>query len=68
MPKSLSRKKYGFSYNSNEKKDEFADLGYRNSLRLLTSDHLLEVTVLIQRIVLFPKTVKQMKQFVMKGT
>ena len=46
MSKSLSRKKYGFSYNSNEKYfDEVVDLGYGNSFHLLTSENLLQMTI-----------------------
>ena len=41
MSKSPSRKKYGFSYDSNEKYfDEVVDLGYGNSFHLLTSEYL----------------------------
>ena len=46
--KSLSRKKYGFSYDSNEKDfDEVLDLTYGNSFHLLTFniEHLLEMTI-----------------------
>ena len=40
------RKKYGFSYDSNEKYfDEYVDLGYGNSFHLLTSEHLLQMTI-----------------------
>ena len=46
LSKSPSRKKYGFSYNSNEKYfDEIIDLGYGNSFHLLTTEHLLQMTV-----------------------
>ena len=46
MSKSPSRKKYGFSYDSNEKYfDETVDLGYGNSFHLLTSEHLLQMTI-----------------------
>ena len=46
MSKSPSRKKYGFSYGSNEKYfDEVVDLGYGNSFHLLTSVHLLQMTI-----------------------
>ena len=42
MSKSTSRKKYGFSYDSNEKIfDEAVDLGYGSNFHLLTSEHLL---------------------------
>ena len=45
MSKSLSRKKYGFSYNSNEKCfSEVVDLGHGNSYHLLTSKNLLQMT------------------------
>ena len=44
MSKSLSRRKYRFSYDSNEKYFvKFVDLGYGNSFRLLTSEHLLQM-------------------------
>ena len=44
MSKSLSRRKYRFSYDSNEKYfDKVVDLGYGNSFRLLTSEHLLQM-------------------------
>ena len=43
MSESTSRKKYGFSYDWNEKiVDELVDLGYGNSFHLLSSEHLLE--------------------------
>ena len=46
MSKSPSRKKNGFSYDSNEKYfDEFMDLGYGNGFHLLTSEHLLQMTI-----------------------
>ena len=46
MSKSPARKNYGFSYDSNEKYfDEDVDLGYRNSFHLLTSEHLLQMTI-----------------------
>ena len=46
MSKSCSRKKYGFSYYSNEKIfDEVVDLGYENSLQLFSSEHLLQMTI-----------------------
>ena len=46
MSKSPSRKKYRFSYYSNGKYfDEVVDLGYGNSFHLLTSEHLLQMTV-----------------------
>ena len=46
MSKSPSRKKYGFSYDSNEKYfDEVVDLGYGNSFHLLTSEHLRQMTI-----------------------
>ena len=46
MSKSTSRKKYRFSYDSNEKNfDEVVDLGYGNGFQLLTSEHLLEMTI-----------------------
>ena len=46
MSKSTSRKKYGFSYDSNEKNfNEIRDLGYGNSFYLLTSEHLLQMTI-----------------------
>ena len=46
MSKSPSRKKYGFSYDSNEKYvDEVVDLGYGNNFYLLTSEHLLQMTI-----------------------
>ena len=45
MSKSHLRKKYGFSYVSNEKIfDEVVDLGYGNSFHLLTIEHLLQMT------------------------
>ena len=46
ISKSPSRKKYGFSYDSNEKIfDEVVDLGYGNSFHLLTNEHLLQMTI-----------------------
>ena len=46
MSKSTSRKKYGFSYESNEKFfEEVVDLGYENSFHSPTSEHLLQMTV-----------------------
>ena len=46
MSKSTSRKRYGFSYDSNEKYiDEVRDLGYGNNFLLLTSEHLLQMTI-----------------------
>ena len=46
MSKSPSRKKYGFSYDSNEKYfDDVVDLGYENSFHLLTIKHLLKTTI-----------------------
>ena len=46
MSKSTSRKKYGFSYDSNKKNfDEVVDLGYGNSFHSLKSEHLLQMTV-----------------------
>ena len=46
MSNSPSRKKYGFSYDSNEKYfDEVVDLGYGNSFHLPTSEHLLQMTI-----------------------
>ena len=46
MPKSPSRKKYGFSYDTNKKFfDEVKDLGYGNSFHLLLSEHLLQMTI-----------------------
>ena len=46
MSKSTSRKKYGFSYDSNEKFfDERVDLGYGNSFHLLTSENILQMTI-----------------------
>ena len=45
MSKPPSRKKYGFSYDSNEKYfDEIVDLGYGISFHLLTSEQLLQMT------------------------
>ena len=45
MSKSPSRKKYGFSYDSNEKYfDEVVDLGHGNRFHLLTSERLLQMT------------------------
>ena len=39
MSKSPSRKKYGFSYDSDDKYfDEVVDLGYGNSFHLLTNE------------------------------
>ena len=44
--KSTSRKKYGFSSDSNEKTfDEVVDLGYGNNFHLRTSEHLLQMTI-----------------------
>ena len=44
--KSILRKKYGISYDSNEKIfDENVDLVYENSFHLLTSEHLQQMTV-----------------------
>ena len=44
--KSPSKKKYGFSYDTKEKHfDEVVDLGYGNSFQLLTSEHLLQMTL-----------------------
>ena len=46
MSKSPSRKKHGFSYDSNKKYFvEVVDLGYGNSFLLLTSDHLLKMII-----------------------
>ena len=46
MSKSLSRKKYGFSYDSVETNfDEIVKLGYGNSFHLLTGEHLLQETI-----------------------
>ena len=46
MSKSPSRKKYGFSYDSNEKYfEEVVDLGYGNSFYLLTNEHLQQMTI-----------------------
>ena len=46
MSKSPSRKKYGFSYDSDDKYfDEVVDLGYGNSFHLLTDEHLLQMTI-----------------------
>ena len=51
MSKSPSRKKYGFSYDSKEKYlDDFVDLGYVNSFHLLTSEHLLQITVFEKKV------------------
>ena len=54
MSKSPSRKKYGFSYDSYEYFDEVVDLGYGNSFHLLTSEHLLQMTIkMVQKMVEF---------------
>ena len=46
MSKSPSRKKHGFSFDSNEKYfDEVVDLGYGNCFHLLTTAHLLQMTI-----------------------
>ena len=46
MSKTSSRKKYGFSYDSNEKYfDGVVDLGYGNSFHLLTFELLLQMTI-----------------------
>ena len=46
MSMSPLRKKYGFSYDSSEKFfHEVVDLGYGNSFFLLTSKHLLQMTI-----------------------
>ena len=46
MSESPSKKKYGFSYDSNEEYfDEVVHLGYGNSFHLLTSEHLLQMTI-----------------------
>ena len=50
MSKSPSGKKYGLSYNSNEKYfDEIVDLGYIKSFHLLTSKHLLQMTIFLKK-------------------
>ena len=42
----MERTRDGFSYDSNEKYfDEVVDLGYGNSFHLLTSGHLLQMTI-----------------------
>ena len=42
----MERTRDGFSYDSNEKYfDEVVDLGYGNSFHLLTSEHLLQMTI-----------------------
>ena len=46
MPNTTCKMKHGFSYNSNENYfNEVADTGYRKNFHLLTSEHLLQVTV-----------------------
>ena len=46
MSKSPSRKKYGSSYDSEEKYfDEFVNLGYGKNFHLLTSKNLLPMTI-----------------------
>ena len=51
MSKSTSRKKYGFSYDSNEKFfDEVVDLRYGISFHLLTSEHLLQMTIFEKKV------------------
>ena len=46
MSKSSSRKKYGLSYDSNGNYfDEVVDLGYGINFHLLTSEHLLQMTI-----------------------
>ena len=45
MSKTPSRKKYRFSYDSNENYfDETVDLGYGKCFHLLSSEHFLQVT------------------------
>ena len=54
MSKSPSRKKYGFSYDSNEKYfDEVVDLGYRNSFYLRSSEHLQKKMTIFEKMVEF---------------
>ena len=49
MSKSPSRKKYGFSYDSNEKIfDEIVDVRYGKSFHLLTTDYLKQMSVFEQ--------------------
>ena len=46
MSKPPSRKKYGFSNDSNKKYfNAFVDLGYDHSFCLLTREHLLQMTI-----------------------
>ena len=56
MSKSPSRKKYGFSYDSNEKYfDEVVDLGYGNSFHLLTNELVGRDTIIMCYNVFFVK-------------
>ena len=62
MSKSPSRKKYGFSYDSNETYfDEVRDLSNGNSFHLLTSEHLLQMTI-FEKIVEFDKFYRDPKK------
>ena len=71
--KSPSRKKYGFSYDSNEKKfDEVVDLGYGNKFQLLTSDYL-DIFYRDPKKCFSPLRIslcegQKLKQFVIEGT
>ena len=63
MSKTLSRKKYGLSYESNEKFfDEIADVGHGNSFHLLASDNLLEM-IAFEEMVQFDTLYREPKKF-----